>query len=269
MPFRDWVLPTVVPPANAPPGIQWIRGQHELGAGGFSHWQLFIAFKSKKSLAAVKSLFPTAHAELSRSPAAADYVWKEATRVEGSQFEFGARPFRRNSAVDWESVWDSAKSGNLGAIPANVRVVSYRTLRAIAADHDRPVGMERVCHVFWGSTGTGKSRRAWDEAGMGAYCKDPRSKFWCGYQGDESVVIDEFRGGIDISHLLRWLDRYPCRVELKGSLVLFDLTLGSSVPLVAKTIWITSNLSPDAWYPDLDAESLAALRRRLNIVHFN
>lgn len=94
---------------------------------------------------------------------------------------------------------------------------------------------------------------------MDAYSKDPRSKFWCGYQGDKFVVIDEFRGGIDISHLLRWLDRYPVRVEIKGS----------SVPLCAEVIWITSNLSPDAWYPDIDPETLAALRRRLNITHFN
>lgn len=38
---------------------------------------------------------------------------------------------------------------------------------------------------------------------------------------------------------------------------------------MATTIWITSNLSPDQWYPDLDAETLSALKRRLNITHFN
>jgi len=29
-----------------------------------------------------------------------------------------------------------------------------------------------------GTTGMGKSRRAWEEAGLNAYPKDPRSKFW-------------------------------------------------------------------------------------------
>lgn len=119
--------------------------------------------------------------------------------------------------------------------------------------------MERTCHVYWGATGTGKSRRAWELAGMDAYSKDPRSKFWCGYFGQDKVVIDEFRGGIDVSHLLRWLDRYPVSVEIKGS----------SVPLAAREYYITSNLNPRQWYPDIDEETLNALLRRLNIIHFD
>jgi len=93
---------------------------------------------------------------------------------------------------------------------------------------------------------------------VGTYSKDPRSKFWCGYQGEEHVIIDEFRGGIDIAHLLRWLDRYPVRVEIKGS----------SKPLVARTVWVTSNLPPVKWYPDVDEDTLNALLRRLKVTEF-
>lgn len=103
----------------------------------------------------------------------------------------------------------------------------------------------------------GKSRLAWEEAGMDAYPKDPRTKFWCGYRDHEHVVIDEFRGGIDIAHMLRWLDRYPVIVEVKG---------GAQV-LKAKKVWITSNLEPKFWYPDADAATVDALMRRLNIVN--
>lgn len=113
--------------------------------------------------------------------------------------------------------------------------------------------------VFWGRSGSGKSQRAWTEAGADAYCKDPSTKWWCGYRGESDVIIDEFRGNIGISHMLRWLDRYPVLVETKGS----------SVPLVASNIWITSNLDPRAWYPELDEATLAALMRRINITHFN
>jgi len=176
----------------------------------------------------------------------------------GTQFEMGAKPFARNQKVEWESVWAAAKSGSLESIPAYVRVVNYRTIRSIASDHSKAIGLERRCMVFWGKTGTGKSRRAWDEAGLDAYCKDPRTKFWDGYTSEKNVVLDEFRGGIDISHLLRWLDRYPVRVEIKGS----------SRPLLAENIWITSNLSPVMWYPMLDEETLAALLRRMEIIEF-
>lgn len=87
------------------------------------------------------------------------------------------------------------RSNDLAKIPANVRVVNYRTIRAIGSDFQVAVGIVRQVEVFWGTTGTGKSRRAWDEAGVGAYSKCPRSKFWDGYQGQENVVVDEFRGG--------------------------------------------------------------------------
>lgn len=170
----------------------------------------------------------------------------------------GSKPFRRNSATDWESVWTSAVAGDLSRIPANVRVVSYRTLRAIASDHATCRPIVREVFVFWGRTGTGKSRRAWEEAGMDAYAKDPRSKFWDGYVDQKNVVVDEFRGGIDISHLLRWCDRYPVRVEIKGS----------SRPLVADAMWITSNICPRAWYPETDGETMEALLRRLTVTQF-
>ena len=109
--------------------------------------------------------------------------------------------------------------------PLQVIIQSVRLLKGNALYS----GVKQVTTI---NQGTGKSRRAWSEATLSAYCKDPRTKFWCGYTTQSNVVLDEFRGGIDISHVLRWLDRYPVRVEIKGS----------SRPLLATTFWITSNL---------------------------
>jgi len=242
-----------------PNGVVWMHGQQERGGEtGYLHYQVLVAFTKKVSLAGVKSCFGSnIHGELSRSEAAESYCHKEDTRI-GEPFSIGAKPIRRNSKTDWESVWTAAQSGDLARIPANIRVVSYRTLRAIQSDFSKPVFIERRVDVFWGRSGTGKSRRAWDEAGEDAYAKCPRSKFWDGYQNQKFVVLDEFRGGIDVAHLLRWFDRYPVRLEIKGS----------SRPSYVERIWITSNLSPDHWYPLIDDETLAALKRRLNIIHF-
>lgn len=249
-----------------PPSVVWICGQKEAGSnGGYLHWQFCVAFRKKASLATVKGVFGRGiHAELSRSELAALYCCKDDTRVEGP-WEWGSKPIRRNSKTDWEEVWTACKSGDLGSIPASIRVVSYRTIRAIASDFAPCPGVLRQVFVFWGPTGTGKSRRAWEEGGVDAYPKDPRSKFWDGYGDQLNVIMDEFRGttkltsgGIDISHLLRWFDRYPVRVEVKGS----------SRPLLATRIWITSNLSPECWYPELDYATQQALLRRLNITEF-
>jgi len=179
-----------------PSELVWAKGQKEQGAEThYEHFQLCVAFSKKVTLTAVKGVFGrTCHGELSRSAAAAEYCHKEQSRI-GVPFELGAKPIQRNSKTDWDSVWTAAKSGDLSAIPASVRVVSYHALRSIRSDHAQPQAIERRVFVFWGGTGTGKSRRAWDEAGEGAYSKCPRSKFWDGYQDQQHVVIDEFRGG--------------------------------------------------------------------------
>lgn len=242
-----------------PSNCSWIRGQLELGEGGFLHWQLLVAFSQKASLRTCRDTFGSYHFELTYSKASEEYVWKDDTYVEGTRFELGAKPIQRNAVIEWEKVWTCAQEGNLLQIPASVRVSSYRTLRAIGTDYARPIAVVRECYVFWGSTGLGKSRDAWGQAGMESYPKDPRSKFWCGYRDQAHVVIDEFRGGIDIGHLLRWLDRYPVIVEIKGG----------AVCLSATKIWITSNLSPDAWYPEADPVTKEALMRRLTVTHYD
>jgi len=259
---RYWIL--TIPHANylpyLPPGVVHIAGQLERGGGetGYLHWQLVATFPNKVRLGGVRNIFGPHHAELTRSDAARKYVWKEDTCVAGTKFELGELPVRRGNSEDISRVVESAKAGKFHDIPADFLLRYYSNIRRIASDFGGCPSMQRECKVYWGRSGTGKSRRAWEEAGDGAYCKDPNTKFWDGYQGQDAVVMDEYRGTISISHILRWLDRYPVRVEIKGS----------STPLLAKTIWITSNLDPRKWYPDLDEDTLEALMRRLNIEHF-
>lgn len=239
--------------------IAYACGQREIGESGYEHWQFVIHCRKPCRLSALKKAFGDHfHWEPTRSAAAEAYCVKKETSVPDTQFECGRKPIRRGESQDWDTIKRLAISGQLDSIPSDVFVRNYNALKRISADYMEPVGVEREVYVYWGITGSGKSRRAWSEAGLEAYPKDPRSKFWDGYRGQENVVIDEFRGGIDISHILRWLDRYPCVVEIKGS----------STVLKAKTIWITSNLNPRDWYPNLDEDTLKALLRRLKIIHF-
>lgn len=243
-----------------PNACTFIRGQLERGGtSGFLHWQILVLFRRAVRLRAVKSVFGAeCHAELSRSAAADEYVHKDDTAVANTRFQLGERPVKRNSKTDWGHVMQLARSGKLADIPDDVAVRYFGQLLRIGAHFATPEPMERRTFVYWGATGLGKSRRAWAEGGLDAYPKIPSTKFWDGYRGQEHVIIDEFRGAVSIEHLLRWLDRYPVLVEIKGS----------AVPLVAKKVWITSNLPPEKWYPDLDALTLNALTRRLEITHF-
>lgn len=157
---------------------------------------------------------------------------------------------------DWAAIRRAAVEGRLGDIPDDVFVRNYGSLRRIATDHMVPEAVCRRVTVYWGLTGVGKSHRAWEEAGIDAYPKLPTTKFWDGYRGHKNVVIDEFRGNIEVSHLLRWFDKYPVIVEIKGGATVFK----------AEQIWITSNLHPLEWYPTLDESTRDALMRRLNVV---
>lgn len=241
-------------------GVGYLKGQlEEAPTTGYRHWQLVAHFPKKIRLNGVKRIFgDRCHAEPSRSDAADAYVWKEETRVAGTQFELGSRSVVRGRSVDWQRVLDSAKAGSIQDIPPDILVRNYSAIKRIGVDFAQPLAIERSVRVYVGRTGLGKSRRAWHEAGLDAYPKDPRTKFWCGYAHQQSVVIDEFRGDIGINSVLRWFDRYPVCVETKGS----------SVVLKARDIWITSNIHPRDWYPQLDEVTKEALLRRLQVVEF-
>lgn len=244
-----------------PPQCTWIRGQLEMGNNtGYLHWQVVVGYPKKVTVHYVKLIFgDRVHVELSKSAAANSYVWKQDSRIEGTQFELGTPPFHRDQAKDWDKVLTSARNGDFNDIPPDVLIRCYGNLKRIRVDSLQPEPVEKQVFCFWGATGTGKSRLAWERAGFSAFPKDPNSKFWDGYSGQRTVVIDEFRGAISISHILRWLDRYPVIVEVKGSSCVF----------CADTIFFTSNLNPRDWYPDLDEETKSALMRRFTeVIHF-
>lgn len=108
---------------------------------------------------------------------------------------------------------------------------------------------------FWGPTGTGKTRAVYDE------CKEPYiwqlddHNWQDNYTNQEYVIIDDFRGQIPYSQLLRMLDRYPYTVSRRGR---------APQPFLAKKIWITSSRKPEDCYSNLSRDdSIAQLLRRI------
>ena len=89
----------------------------------------------------------------------------------------------------------------------------------------------------------------------GVYWKLSSNKWWDGYRGEDGVIIDEFTGLFDIVHLLRWLDRYPVLLEIKGGFAIARFS----------RVWITSNLDPRLWYPTATVEQRDALMRRMSV----
>jgi len=112
--------------------------------------------------------------------------------------------------------------------------------------------------VHWGDTGTGKTRGPYDE---GAYKWNPENvEWWDGYDGEPVLLIDEFYGQIKPARLLTLLDGYQCRLPVKCKFTYAQW----------EKVYITCNVHPDSWYPDVPERVKAAIQRRISkVVHFD
>ena len=78
-------------------------------------------------------------------------------------------------------------------------------------------------------------------------------KWWEGYDAQEYVIIDDMRGDfLKFHQLLKLLDRYPYRVETKGSTRQF----------LATHIFITSSYHPEEMFST--REDIQQLLRRID-----
>lgn len=189
-----------------------------------------------------------------------EYCFKEKTRVDGTQFEFGTKAIKRNSGADWARVRQLAQSNRLEEVEAQIYVTHYNGLKRIAMDFMAPLERPGIeVRVYYGPTHTGKTHKAVEWLGNDYYDKGPTHKWWNGYKGQKEVLIDEFRGKIDVSHLLKWCDYRKCSVESKGS----------ETPLCVTKLAITSNLNPLEWWPELDGDTYQAFKRRCKFIEMN
>lgn len=107
---------------------------------------------------------------------------------------------------------------------------------------------------IFGGPGVGKSHHAFTTY-PDAYYKEPNQKWWPHYRGEEVVIIDEFTGAIPLATVLRWADKFPCRMETKGSMLVLN----------SHTTVILSNHPPWTMYTGCSPMRRAALYRRFKV----
>lgn len=239
--------------------------QLEKGKEETPHWQGFVRFKCQKKLSAIKKLLPRAHIEEANGSAEQNrnYVTKTEGRIE-EPVEFGEKPIQ-------------GKRNDLDAVKK--RLDEGASMRDIAQEHFGSFvkyykGIERASNllnpkeprnfltelwIFWGDTGTGKSRTAFELGRQSGYYEPAYGNgglWWDGYEGQHTIIFDEFKGGVQLGVLKRLADRNRYVVDRKGL---------EPMQFTSKRIIITSNKSPDDWYDrsKFNEAELEALQRRI------
>lgn len=235
-----------------------------------SHLQGYVELRKKMRVSGVKVLLDddTIHLEsrLGSREEARDYCKKDRDFREYGEWISG-----RGGRTDLVEAYGLLKSGAsmaavLDAQPANfIRYHNgFAKAKQILDGHgpDRP---NVEVHVFWGDSGSGKTRLGeWsckkqvERKLANGYWKRSNNKDWfTTYSGEEAVLFDDFcgDGSIPFDKFLMYLDRYPCTVPVHGSVTAWCATY----------IVITSNRHPRDWYR-LDEYNLGQLKRRLTSI---
>lgn len=242
--------------------MQYLVYQRELSPSSMKeHLQGYVVFLKKQRLTALKKLMPTAHWEIARGTPTENkaYCTKDASRCPSAlPCEYGSMPSSIAAAVSlstkrrWDDAFAAAEAGDFSTIPKDMLTRYYRTYKQIRVDAaDEPAQLDHTTGVWiYGPSGVGKTRLCQEYP----HYKKNQNKWWCGYKGQDTVVIDDLdpeNARCLKTHLKLWGDGYTIHGEQKGT----------SILLRPKCIIITSNYTPAQIFTD-DGILLSAIERR-------
>ena len=254
----------------------------ELGENQTPHLQIYLYFNTVKSLQQLKRMLPRAHFEIQMGEAvdAAGYCkkgdvhdkpeegWRKFLNEQHESWrgaEQGTKPKTPKDGGEdekerYKRAYESAKSGDLEEIPADILIRHYNVLKKIKSEHQEvPQSLaEMDFWWYWGATGTGKSRTAREE-NPGYYVKDI-NKWWDGFDGQECTIIEEWHPDVVPplkQKLKNWLDHHPFSAETKGG----------TICIRPKKIIVTSNYTMEECFAG-DHGLLGPLQRRVQVREF-
>ena len=222
--------------------VKYIKWQLEKApTTGTLHYQGLVIFHNRVRFQTAINLLPRADFEVMRNlKASLEYVEKEETKIDGP-WELGEQPLGQGSRTDLTSIIDEIKAGATTAediaLENPEKYHQYgRTLHKVEDIVMRARYRTAMTQGEWrwGETGTGKSHAAFENYDPATHYVWKNDKGWQdGYTGQETVIINDFRGHIPYDELLQMVDKWPYTVPRRCR---------EPAPFLAKKVIITSSL---------------------------
>lgn len=249
-----------------------IRGlvyqQEKCPESGRLHIQGYVEFNKPIRLNRVKNIFgdPGLHLESRKGTSAQAIAYCEKSESyddSGIRMRYGDFKKEQGARNDLSTIGEAIISGETISSIAFANPGSFirygrgfDRLAFIAAKRGAQEFRKLTVVVLWGVAGCGKSRAAIQLAdGDGFILDQPTGGvlWFDGYEGEKTLIIDDFYGWIKYAKFLKVLDGHCLRNQTKG---------GYNYASWDKVI-ITSNKGPADWY---QAGFTPALERRINYV---
>jgi len=249
--------------------LNFLIWQVEKAATGREHIQGYCEFKNPQFIGehgtrshGIKGIFRcnSIHIEVARGTAEENiaYVTKPDTRVrDGDRL---GEPAVRNQGerTDIHRLYDvcrDQKSTIQDVWASGPAVLKYHRGALECWKQNHTPKQRKPCEILFciGDTGIGKTTWAFFRYPELYNLPDEQARWFDGYAGQDTVLIDDFDGeSIKITSLLKLLDIHPYQVPYKGG---FHY-------LCARRWIITSNVDFDQWYAGALPEHRRSLARR-------
>lgn len=234
------------------------RCAKEIGESGTPHLQGVITFTQTYRLSGLKKLNNKAHWEKTKNLVkSVNYCTKGEIIIDINNSKQGERT---DLSLAIETLKKTGLRGVRDEHPEEY-VKFHKGLKALIYDDegdDIPIWTDVEVLVFWGEPGCGKTRKCW-ELDENLYTVPTPSGNGClwfdGYKDQETILFDDFYGWIKYDEIIRLLDGYRMRLQVKGGFVQKRW----------KRVLMTSNAHPEDWYR---RNEWTALERRISKITF-